>query len=140
MKKFEFTIKGNKYSTRIKEMDGNIAKIEVNGTQYKVEIHQEVIPSKTPATFVRRPVVTKPGEGAVPAGPSVGAVIAPLPGNIFKVLVKEGDVVKQGDNLLVMEAMKMENDIKAEKNGTVASIKVKEGDNVLQGAILIEFK
>ncbi len=139
MKKFDFTIKGNKYSTWIKEMDGNIAKIEVNGTKYKVEIHQEVKKTKTP-TLVRKPVVRKPGEGAVPAGPSVGAVKAPLPGNIFKVLVKEGDEVNAGDNLLIMEAMKMENEIKAEKKATVASIKVKEGDAVLQGAVLIEMK
>lgn len=139
MKKFNFTIKGNKYSTWIKEIDGNIAKIEVNGTKYSVELEQEVKQSKTP-TLVRKPVVRKPGEGAVPAGPGVGAVIAPLPGNIFKVLVKDGDTVKAGDNLLVMEAMKMENDIKAEKDGVVASVKVSEGDTVLQGAVLVEFK
>ena len=139
MKKFNFTIKGNKYFTQIKEIEGNIAKIEVNGTQYKVEMEQIVKQTKTP-TLVRKAVVRKPGEGAVPSGPSVGAVTAPLPGNIFKVLVKEGDVVKAGDDLLVMEAMKMENDIKAEKSGTVASIKVSEGDTVLQGAILIELK
>lgn len=139
MKKFNFTIKGNKYSTWIKEIDGDIAKIEVNGTQYKVEIEQQVKKTKTP-TLVRKPVVRKPGEGAVPAGPSVGAVKAPLPGNIFKVLVKEGDEVKAGDNLLIMEAMKMENDIKAEKSGVIASVKVSEGDAVLQGAILVEFK
>lgn len=139
MKKFNFTIKGNKYSTWIKEVDGNIAKIEVNGTQYKVEIEQEVKQTKTP-TLVRKPIVRKPGEGSVPTGPSVGAVTAPLPGNIFKILVKEGDEVKAGDNILVMEAMKMENDIKAEKSGTVASIKVSEGEAVLQGAVLVEFK
>lgn len=139
MKKFNFTIKGNKYHTWIKEIDGNIAKIEVNGTQYKVEIEQQVKKTKTP-TLVRKPVVRKPGEGAVPAGPSVGAVTAPLPGNIFKVLVKAGDEVKAGDNLLIMEAMKMENDIKAEKSGVVSAVKVSEGDAVLQGAILVEFK
>lgn len=139
MKKFNFTIKGNKYSTWIKSMDENIATIEVNGTQYKVELEKEVKQTKTP-TLVRKPVVRKAGEGAIPSGPAVGACTAPLPGNIFKVLVKAGDEVKAGDNLLVMEAMKMENDIKAEKSATVASVKVSEGDAVLQGAVLIEFK
>lgn len=139
MKKFNFTIKGNKYFTQIKEIEGNIAKIEVNGTQYKVEMEQAVKATKTP-TLVRKPISSKPGEGAVPSGPSVGAVTAPLPGNIFKILVKEGDAIKSGDNLLIMEAMKMENDIKAEKSGTIASIKVSVGDSVLQGAVLIELK
>lgn len=139
MKKFDFKIKGNKYSTVVKEVEDNIAIIEVNGTTYEVEIEQEIKKTKTP-TLVRKPMVRKPGEGAVPSGPGVGAVKAPLPGNIFKVLVKEGDVVKAGDNLLVMEAMKMENDIKAEKAGTVGSVKVVEGDTVLQGAVLIEMK
>jgi len=140
MKKFNFTIKGNKYHTWIKEIEGNIAKIEVNGTPFEVEMEKEVNkPSKTP-TLVRKPVVSKPGEGAIPKGSGVGAVKAPLPGNIFKILVKEGDEVKSGDTLLIMEAMKMENDIKAEKSGTISAIKVSEGDAVLQGAVLVEFK
>lgn len=139
MKKFDFKIKGNKYSTVVKEVEGNIAQIEVNGTLYKVEIEQEIKKTKTP-TLVRKPLVRKPGEGAIPSGPSVGAVTAPLPGNIFKVLVKEGDAVKPGDTLLVMEAMKMENEIKTEKAGTIGAVKVSEGEAVLQGAILIELK
>ena len=140
MKKFNFTIKGSKYHTWIKEIDGNIAKIEVNGTQYKVEMEQEPKKQTKTPTLVRKPVITRPGEGAVPAGPTVGAIKAPLPGNIFKILVKEGDEVKAGDNLLIMEAMKMENEIKAEKSGTVAAVKVTEGEAVLQGAVLVEFK
>ncbi len=139
MKKFDFTIKGNKYSTTIKDIEDNIATIEVNGSEFKVEIHQEVKKTKTP-TLVRKPVVHKPGEGAVPSGPSVGAITAPLPGNIFSISVKVGDQVKPGDNVLIMEAMKMENEIKAEKAGTVTSIKVNVGESVLQGAILIELK
>ncbi len=139
MKKFSFIIKGNKYHTVIKEVEGNIATIEVNGTQYNVEMEQEVAKTKTP-TIVRKPIVNKTSEGAVPAGSNVNALKAPLPGNIFKINVKEGDTVNAGDTLLVMEAMKMENDIRAEKSGTISAIKVKEGEAVLQGTILIEFK
>ena len=65
-------------------------------------------------------------------------VNAPLPGNIFKVLVNEGDTVKKGDVLLIMEAMKMENNVLAEKDGTVSSVKVSVGDAVLQNDVLIE--
>ena len=139
MKKFEFTIKGNKYGVHIKEMEDNVAQIEVNGTSYSVELHQEVKTSKTPR-LVRKDVAKKPGEGTIKKSASGGSILlkAPLPGSIFKILVSEGDEVKKGDNMLIMEAMKMENEIKAEKDGVVKSIKVKLGAAVLQGDVLIE--
>jgi biotin carboxyl carrier protein len=65
-------------------------------------------------------------------------VTAPLPGSIFKMLVKEGDEVKKGDVILIMEAMKMENNVMSEKEGIVKSIRVKVGDNVLQSDVLVE--
>ena len=138
MKKFEFTIKGNKYGVHIKEMEDNVAQIEVNGTAYSVELHQEVKTSKTPR-LVRKDVAKKPGEGTIKktAGGSI-TLKAPLPGSIFKILVAVGDEVKKGDNMVIMEAMKMENEIKAEKDGVVKAIKVNLGDAVLQGDVLIE--
>jgi biotin carboxyl carrier protein len=139
MKKFSFTIRGNKYDVHLKEIEENIAQLEVNGTQYEVEIHQEVKQTKTPK-LVRKEIQRKPGEGFITKSAGGGAikVNAPLPGNIFKVLVKEGDVIKKGDVLLVMEAMKMENNVLAEKDGTVTSVKVSVGDAVLQNDVLIE--
>lgn len=137
MKNFEFTISGNKYATRLKSFDDNIAIIEVNGTEYEIEVHQEIKATKTPR-LVRKPVVKKEGEGVIKKSTGGEKVKAPLPGSIFKILVNVGDQVKKGDNLLIMEAMKMENDIKAEKDGVVSAIKVKVGDAVLQGEVLIE--
>jgi len=140
MKKFEFSISGNKYEVEIKDVEDNIAKIEVNGTPYSVEIHREVKKPKTPK-LVRSEVRVKPGEGNIVKSTSGGhSVKAPLPGNIFKMLVKEGDTVKKGDVLLIMEAMKMENNVMAEKDGTIKSIKVKVGDNVLQNDTLLEYE
>lgn len=140
MKKFEFSISGNKYEVEIKDVEDNIAKIEVNGTPYSVEIHREVKKPKTPK-LVRSEVRVKPGEGNIVKSASGGhQVKAPLPGNIFKMLVKEGDTVKKGDVLLIMEAMKMENNVMAEKDGTIKSIKVKVGDNVLQNDTLLEYE
>lgn len=140
MKKFEFSISGNKYEVEIKDVEDNIAKIEVNGTPYSVEIHREVKKPKTPK-LVRSEVRVKPGEGNIIKSTSGGhSVKAPLPGNIFKMLVKEGDTVKKGDVLLIMEAMKMENNIIAEKDGFIKSIKVKVGDNVLQNDTLLEYE
>ena len=139
MKKFSFTIRGNKYDVHLKDLEENIAQLEVNGTSYEVEIHQEVKKAKTPK-LVRKEIQRKPGEGFITKkdGGKTIKVNAPLPGNIFKVLVNEGDTVKKGDVLLVMEAMKMENNVLAEKDGTIASIKVSVGDAVLQNDVLIE--
>jgi len=141
MKKFSFTISGNKYDVHLKDLEENIAQLDVNGTTYEVEIHQEVKKAKTPR-LVRKPIQRKPGEGFITkkAGTASVKVNAPLPGNIFKVLVSEGDAIKKGDVLLIMEAMKMENNVLAEKDGTVASIKVSVGDAVLQNDVLIEME
>jgi biotin carboxyl carrier protein len=138
MKKFDFSINGNKYQVHLIDIDDNIASVEVNGTPYSVEIHQEVKKIKTPK-LVRQEVKPTPGEGHIVKKPSAGGhqILAPLPGSIFKMLVKEGDAVKKGDNLLIMEAMKMENNVTTDKDGTVKEIKVKEGDSVLQSDVLI---
>jgi biotin carboxyl carrier protein len=140
MKKFEFTIAGNRYSVEVKDFDDSIAQVNVNGTSYEVEVHQEVRKSKTPK-LVRRPVENKPGEGAVPQkATGAGAIVAPLPGNISKINVAVGDTVRPGNVLLIMEAMKMENNVLAVKAGVVKLIKVQVGDSVLQNDILIEFE
>ena len=68
------------------------------------------------------------------------AVKSPLPGTIITVLIKEGDQVRLGQKLLTMEAMKMENNILAEKDGLVSSVKVKPGDSVLQNDVLLEIE
>ena len=139
MRKYKFTIRGDEYDVHIKSMEDSIAEIEVNGTTYEVEIKTEVKKTKTP-TLVRKPVEKLPGEGMIKKTVSTGnyLVKAPLPGTIFKMNVKEGDTVKNGQSLLVMEAMKMENQVLSEKDGVVKNIKVKEGDAVLQDDVLIE--
>ncbi|TAJ05737.1 biotin/lipoyl-binding protein [Marinilabiliaceae bacterium JC017] len=139
MKKFEFTIAGNKYQVEVKDFEDNIASLEVNGTAYEVEIHQEVKKAKTPK-LVRKEVKRKPFEGMVKKAGGAATVKAPLPGNIFKINVGVGDAVKKGDVLLIMEAMKMENNVLAEKEGTIKTIKVSVGDAVLQNDVLIEME
>ena len=135
MKKFDFTIKGNKYHVHLKDFEDNMATIEVNGSEYSVEVHQEVAKTKTPK-LVRKAVVNKPGEGTIKRAGS-GEVKAPLPGNIFKILVAVGDTIAKGDTVLIMEAMKMENEVKAERDGVIKEIKVSEGDAVLQSDVLL---
>lgn len=137
MKKFKFTIRGNEYGVDIKKIENNIATIEVNGTLYDVEIEREVKPTKTPQ-LVRKVVPSKAENIEKREGGSSSPVKAPLPGKIMTVKVKSGDIVKKGDVILVMEAMKMENNVLAEKDGVVETIKVQPGDSVLEGDVLIE--
>lgn len=137
MKNYKFTISGHTYEVDILDLEGDIAKIEVNGTPYMVEIHQQVKQAKTP-TLVR-PVMREPHKKIEKKeGSSRLAVKAPLPGVILELSVKEGDMVKKGQKLAIMEAMKMENEIKAEKDGEIVSVKISQGQSVLQDDVLIE--
>jgi biotin carboxyl carrier protein len=143
MKKFKFTIHGSIYEVEIVDIEGNIAKVEVNGTPYDVEIHRDLKTTKTP-TLVRAEAPQPKGkETRIPKVASKTtnmAVKSPLPGTIISVLVKEGDKVTMGQKLLTMEAMKMENNVLAEKAGTVKSLFVKPGDTVLQNDTLVEIE
>ncbi len=142
MKTYKLTIRGQLYEVEISEGEDNILGVEVNGTHYDVEIEKELIKPKTPKLI--RSQVPNPTrkESKITKDISSNAyqVLAPLPGTIIKVLVKEGDKVNVGDKLLIMEAMKMENDILSEKSGIITGIKVAISDTVLQNDILIEIK
>ena len=139
MKKFDFTINGNSYSVHLHDFDDEVATLEVNGTEYLVEVHREMKkPIKTPK-LVREKVVNPPGEGEIKKKEATAGfpVFAPLPGSIIQLKVKEGDIVKKGDELLVLEAMKMENHVLADESGMISQIKVKPGDAVLQNDVLL---
>lgn len=143
MKKFKFTINGNQYETEILTIEENIAEIEVNGTLYKVEVDKTMKTTKTPK-LVRpaavpstdsHPSVAKTASPSAPKG--TGSIKSPLPGVILEVFVREGDEVKMGQRLLMLEAMKMENNIEADKAGKVVSIQKHKGDSVMEGDVLI---
>ena len=144
MKKFKFKIQGNKYDVHILNVEDNIAEIEVNGAVYTVEVYKVISQSKTPKLV--RSVAVPSTESAkseqrtsAPTAPKgTGFIKSPLPGVILQVYVKEGDAVKVGTKLLMLEALKMENNINADKEGVIKSIKVKAGDSVLEGDVLIE--
>ncbi|GJM63681.1 biotin/lipoyl-containing protein [Persicobacter diffluens] len=140
MKDYKFKINDNDYEVKIKRAEGSEIQLEVNGTSYTVQMEKEVKTSKTP-TLSRKPTGVeqpKPAVKAAGAGGAVKKVEAPLPGVIMSIAVQEGDTVSVGDQLLTMEAMKMENTIMAEISGTITSIKVNPQDSVLQGDILVE--
>jgi glutaconyl-CoA/methylmalonyl-CoA decarboxylase subunit gamma len=142
MKKFNFKIHGSNYEVHIISLEDNTAEIDVNGSLYKVEIQQEIKTQKTPKLVRSRVVSASEGEAAKTSKPGLkkgaGAIKAPLPGVILELNVKVGDKVKPGDRLLIMEAMKMENNINSDTEGVIESIKVNVGDSVLEGDLLIE--
>jgi biotin carboxyl carrier protein len=137
MKNYKFRINGNQYEVEVLEVEGNMAKIEVNGTVYDVEMQRE-IPKVKPVTAPVQPKVVK--EASPAAGKSSGKALdvrAPLPGVIIQVLVRPGDEVTAGQTLCTLETMKMENAIKAEQDGKVSAVNVAPGQSVLQDEILI---
>jgi biotin carboxyl carrier protein len=142
MKNFRFKIRGNTYDVEVKDFEYNIAQIEVNGTLYEVEVEpKETTRSKTPK-LVRSQVQTKRTDSKIKKNVSSRAtpVNAPLPGNVYKILVNVGDEVKKGDKIIIMESMKMENNVLSERDGTISSIRVNEGDAVLQNDVLAEIE
>ncbi len=138
MKSYKFKIQGHEYEVEIKNTEGNIFDIEVNGTPYTVELDREIKQTKTP-TLVRSAVHThKTIEKTEASGAS--DVKCPLPGIILNIFVKVGDQVKAGDQLIKYEAMKMENILTAEKSGTISSIKVNLGDTIIQDQLIMQIK
>jgi biotin carboxyl carrier protein len=146
MKKFKFNLNDKEYEVSVISFDNNIMKIDVNGTVYDVKVDKKTEQSKTP-TLVRtksEPSTESHKATAKTSSPTekkgAGVIKAPLPGTIIKILVSVGEFVKPGMKLLTWEAMKMENNLTADREGTIKSIKVKEGDTILEGDTLIEIE
>lgn len=144
MKEYKYIINGNPYKVTISDINENIAHVEVNGTSYKVEFEKApVVSPKKPVVIKQQAVApTKPAaqttvinKPTAPAGKS--GVKSPLPGVILDIKVNVGDTVKKGQTIIILEAMKMENNINADKDGTVTAISVNKGDSVLEGSVLV---
>ena len=148
MSKYQYKVQGVDYEVEIEEVEGNIAKVNVNGIPFEVELQQPINAAKHP-TIVKPKVeapkpCAAPVAAAAPAAPAQPAAAgagnaqkAPLPGTITSINVKVGDTVAVGDTVIVLEAMKMQNNIEAEYAGTVTSITVNQGDSVMEGAVLL---
>lgn len=133
----------------VSEIDGTVQNIavsegaSVNQGDLLVEMVADFVAAEAPALAPKpAPVAPKPVAAPAPAAPKpaagANAVTAPLPGTITKITVKVGDVIKAGDQVLLMEAMKMENSITAESAGTVKAILVEAGAQVQSGQALVE--
>ena len=143
MKEYKYKINGNEYKVAIGDIENGIAEVEVNGTPYKVELEQKAAPTvkvsspkpaDAPRTATGEKVIAKAAPKAAAGGTPVKA---PLPGVVLDINVSVGQEVKASDVVIVLEAMKMENSIKAGVDGKVASISVAKGDSVLEGATMV---
>lgn len=141
MKEYKYKIDGKEYAVKIDKIEGDQAQLEVNGTPYNVEIIQEKkeTPKVAKSAPAAAPAATAaPAPAAAPTSTGKGkAVKAPLPGVIISVDVQVGQQVKRGQQVAVLEAMKMENGINAECDGTITEIKVKAGDSILEGTDIV---
>jgi biotin carboxyl carrier protein len=141
MKEYKYKIDGNNYEVAINEVNDTTAKVTVNGVEYTVEWEKPV--EEKPVVKVQ-PVVAKPAAAPAPAAqPAAAAPVkgnaikTPLPGVIIDVKVNVGDTVAKGQTVVVLEAMKMENNINADRDGKVVAIQVAKGDTVADGAVLV---
>ena len=156
--KYQYTVKGVDYEVEIQDIEGNIANVTVNGIPFEAEMKQPVKAGKqkvklseerrvkseefnssssatnaSSATNESSAPTTKPAAAAASGKP----VVAPLPGTINEIKVKVGDKVNTGDTVVILEAMKMQNNIEAETSGTITGINVNKGDAVMEGDTLV---
>lgn len=151
MKEYKFKINGKEYQVAIGEASGNMLSVNVNGADYEVELDASNLAASAGNAFAgakkmadapanASPASAAPSTAAPAATGATGAgqtIKSPLPGIIISVDVKEGQAVKRGQKVAVIEAMKMENDILAECDGTVTAVHARKGDSVLEGADIV---
>jgi len=142
MRKYDLSINNNNYEVIIKKITDTEALVEVNGHEHTVSIKQIqrlVLPESVPKPLPKQaPGPSAPLSATAAASTSSGGgVIAPMPGQVKSIFVREGDKVKAGQKLLIMEAMKLENKLPAPHDGVVKKILVRDGDIVSQGQELI---
>lgn len=146
MKEYKIKINGNEYAVSISNVEDNTALVNVNGTQYEVEVEGMAAPKVKTPRIVQQPAVAdtdshpataRTASPASTASVAAGNIKSPLPGVVLDVMVHVGDAVKTGQRLMILEAMKMENNIDSDRDGTVKEIKARKGDSVLEGDILI---
>ncbi len=138
MKNYKFKINGNDYSADVQEVDNKNVTVELNGVTYAVELD---LPEEAAAPVRPTPRPKAAPAAAAPAPAAGGgagfSVKSPLPGTILDIYVRVGDSVKAGAHLLMLEAMKMENNIDADRDGVIKDIRVKGGDSVMEGDVLL---
>lgn len=140
MNQYKYTINGNKYEVVVCDITDNIATLTVNGEEYKVEMEKQAEPEKKKAVVRPAAAQADAADAQAAQGGAVNkanALKAPLPGVITDILVEVGQEVQAGENVIVLEAMKMANNLQAEKAGKVTAICVQVGQSVMEDEPLV---
>lgn len=151
MNKYQYKVQGIDYEVEIAEVEGNIAKVNVNGIPFEIELQKPINAAKHPSMNTPKVEVPKPAtpsqptaapqpvsQPAQPAPAGAGmAIKSPLPGTVTDIKVSVGQTIQAGDVVLVLEAMKMQNNIEAEHEGKVTAIYVNQGDTIMEGTVLM---
>ena len=140
MSNYQYKVNGVDYNVEIQDIENNIAHVSVNGKVFEIEMPETmkapVAVKKEVKPVEQKPAAAAPKPAAKPSGKGT-KVVAPLPGTITDVKVAVGDTVKTGDTVIILEAMKMQNNIEAEADGTITEIHVGKGDTVMEGTPLV---
>ena len=151
MNKYQYKVQGIDYEVEIVEVEGNIAKVNVNGIPFEIELQKPINAAKHPSMNTPKVEVPKPATpsqptaapqpASQPAQPTTAGagmpIKSPLPGTVTDIKVSVGQEIHAGDVVLVLEAMKMQNNIEAEHEGKVTAIYVNQGDTIMEGTVLM---
>ena len=143
---YTLNINNNPYEVKILSIDKEIAEVEVNKVKYTVDVSEmsDIIPKKIKPKPIQIPrtanTIQTPSISSANPIPGSNDIVAPMPGQIIKIYISEGDEIKAGDVIIKIESMKMENEIKSTMDGTVKKIHLKEGGAATEGAILVSLR
>ncbi|RLI74987.1 acetyl-CoA carboxylase biotin carboxyl carrier protein subunit [Archaeoglobales archaeon] len=133
--KYEVKVSGKKYEVEIKEVSPSVFEVEVNGKKATIEVEEVGVKLK-PVKVIKEEVMLREVEEK-PIKIEGNAITAPMAGTVTKILKNEGDEVKAGETVLIIEAMKMENPITSPSDGLISKVVVNEGDKVATGDALV---
>ncbi|MCH7593599.1 MAG: acetyl-CoA carboxylase biotin carboxyl carrier protein subunit [Chloroflexi bacterium] len=145
-RRYRITVDGNTHEVEVGDVSASPIRVNVDGVDYDVEVPGKPTRGPAPARAsapsrpTAQPSAPASGTSAPSPGASANAMTAVMPGRVMSVAVSVGDTVSRGDLICIIEAMKMEQKIGANRDGTISAVRVSAGDSVAHGQILVEFE
>jgi len=137
MKKYNFEIDGEKFQVEVNLVSSNNAEVRVNNKNFDIKISNDLAEPKKAEPKKAEPKKAEPKKAEQFVQGNPGDLLALMPGKIIKVLVSEGQKIKMGEPVIIMESMKMEQTIVSSADGAIESVNVSEGDTIEVGSVMI---